>query len=245
MGAASVTTGQTRISYGPIELRFGCWEDVLADVESVDAIVVDPPYGKSTHDGHNTIAKTELGDRESIAELRYDHWRESDVIAFINRWVPICRGWFVACTSHDLYPAYRKALEVHDRYVFAPLPLICKGMSVRMHGDGPSSWCVWLVVARPRTKEFSSWGTLPGAYWSKKPDSGVTGGKNLDVMRAILRDYTRHGDLVCDPCCGGGTTLIAAAMEGRSGIGAEVDPETYNKAKTKIGRGFTIDLFAG
>jgi tRNA G10 N-methylase Trm11 len=42
-------------------------------------------------------------------------------------------------------------------------------------------------------------------------------------MRALVRDYSRPGDLVCDPCCGAGTTLRAAIEEGRRAIGGDID----------------------
>lgn len=61
-------------------------------------------------------------------------------------------------------------------------------------------------------------------------------------MRAIIRDYTRPGDLVVDPCAGGGTTLLAAVMEGRRAIGAEMDPATFDKAVARLRKGFTTPL---
>jgi site-specific DNA-methyltransferase (adenine-specific) len=73
--------------------------------------------------------------------------------------------------------------------------------------------------------------------------SGHIGGKPLALMRAIIRDYTRPGDLVMDCFAGGGTTLLAAAMEGRRAIGAEMDPETYAKAKARLAKGYTKPLF--
>jgi DNA modification methylase len=63
-------------------------------------------------------------------------------------------------------------------------------------------------------------------------------------MRALVRDYSRSGQLVCDPCAGGGTTLLAAAIEGRSAVGAEMMPEHYAIAQKRIGRGYTPTLFA-
>jgi site-specific DNA-methyltransferase (adenine-specific) len=71
----------------------------------------------------------------------------------------------------------------------------------------------------------------------------VAGGKPLWLMRAIVRDYTRPGDLVCDPCAGGATTLLAAAMEGRRAVGAEMDPVTFEKASKRLAQGYTPDLF--
>jgi site-specific DNA-methyltransferase (adenine-specific) len=62
----------------------------------------------------------------------------------------------------------------------------------------------------------------------------VVGGKTLGLMRSIVRDYTRPGDLVCDPCAGGGTTLLAARMDGRRSIGAEMMPEHCDIARRRL-----------
>jgi len=229
---------------GPIELRCGRWQTVLADVSKCDAVITDPPYGAKTHEGHAGRTRTDIRDARKIpAPLPYDGWDETTVAGFASHWAGVAKGWMVIATSHDLFPAIAQAAEDAGRYVFAPLPLVTPGMSIRLCGDGPSSWTVWLCVSRPPA--LSKWGTLPGAYTGGKPNSVVAGGKNLTAMRAIIRDYTKPGDLVVDPCAGGATTLIAAAMEGRSAIGAEMDPETYAKAVKRIDRGYTTDLFGG
>jgi len=123
------------------------------------------------------------------------------------------------------------------RYVFAPLPIVELGSRIRLSGDGPSTWTCWAIVSRPKTREMQRWGTLPGAYVTDREAIGsrpVVGGKHLRAMRSIIRDYTRPGDLVCDPCAGGGTTLLAARMEGRRSIGAEMMPEHYDIARRRL-----------
>ena len=91
------------------------------------------------------------------------------------------------------------------------------------------------MVARPRSRQFSTWGCLPGAYISHCEKHGaVAGAKPLDLMRSIVRDYSRPGDLVCDPCAGGGTTLLASLWEGRRAIGAELDADTHAKATARL-----------
>jgi site-specific DNA-methyltransferase (adenine-specific) len=138
-------------------------------------------------------------------------------------------------TSHDLVPAWERALRLLDRYVFAPVPYVETGSRVRLAGDGPSSWTVWLVVARPRTQAMARWGTLPGAYvLPSERGKGRIGGKALAGMRAIVRDYTRPGDLVVDPCAGAGTTLRACQIEGRRAIGAEMDLRAYRVAADRL-----------
>jgi hypothetical protein len=228
-------------------LHLGRYETALRAVTQVDAVITDPPYGQATHDANAAGRCTnERRDTKRGRVIGYAHWTPAHVRRFVRFWAPRCRGWFVAMTSHDLCPVYTTALEAADRYVFAPLPFVAIGSRVRLSGDGPSSWTDWIVVSRPSTAEYARWGTLPGAYvlpegFSEKKE--VIGGKPLWLMRALVRDYSRAGELVCDPCAGAATTLVAAGIEGRRAIGAEVDKETHRHALARIGRGYTPDMF--
>ena len=226
-----------RNSDGSIELRLGRWQDVLGDVEC-DAVIVDPPYGARTHAGHDgMMARLEHRGAHGVCERRqisYDHWAPHDVAEFCESWSPRASGWMACMTSHDLLPAWHGSMEDLGRYVFAPVPAVMRGMTVRLGGDGPSSWTVYCVVSRPKTREFSNWGTLPGAYVGGPGERVHIGGKPLWLMRELVKDYTRPGGLICDPCAGAGTTLLAAMMEGRRAIGCEVDPETFEIARRRL-----------
>lgn len=246
---------------GKMELRCGSWEEVLADVDGVDALITDPPYGHRTHAGQRYRLRGEQNSNNKLnaCGLEYEHWTPEIVDRFVYSWSQRTRGWMACMTSHDLITTYEDAYSSAGRYQFAPLscivPIACvqNGMNIRLAGDGPSNWTVHLMVARPRTREYSTWGTLRGAYHGPPIDAGenrldrskraVAGGKPLWLMRSIVSDYTRTGDLVCDPCAGGGTTLLAAAMEGRRAIGAELDPETFTKAVRRLQGGYTQSLF--
>ncbi len=160
-----------------------------------------------------------------------------DLEEFMAFWGPRCRGWFVVLSDSDLCAAWRLAFERHGLTGFQPLPLFLPGMTVRMAGDGPSSWAVYANVARP--KALCRWGTLPGGYTGPPGERFHIGGKPLWLMRALVRDYTRPGDLVCDPCAGGATTLLAAVTEGRRAVGAEMDPLTHAKAMKRLSAGYT------
>jgi len=217
-----------------IDLRLGSWTEALSDLDSFDTLISDPPFSERTHSGHDQP----VGDRRDKAkarEIRFKHWTASDVIAFVEAFEPRCRGWFCALTDHELSAVFEQCLRDAGRYVFTPIPCVSPGSRVRLQGDGPSCWTTQLVVSRPKRLPFSAWGTLPGAYVIKPERKMlVAGGKQLELMRAIVRDYSRPGDLICDPCAGGATTLIAAAIEGRRSIGSEVDPATFEKAQARI-----------
>jgi hypothetical protein len=215
---------------------------------------VDAPYSDRTHAGHNegvdqsgrdlyqgkASKRTAACDRKPLS---YSSWGVEEVSAFVAAWAPVTRGWICSLTDHVLAPTWMTALEDAGRYPFAPLAVTDIGSRVRLSGDGPSNWSVWLVVARPKTREMQRWGTLPGAYAVEKGDRearhgrtirGVVGGKPLGLMRRIVRDYTRTGDLIVDPCCGAGTTLLAARLEGRRAIGGDMLAEHAERAAERI-----------
>ena len=248
-----------------VDLRLGNWRDALADV-TCDLLCVDAPYSTKTHNGHDgaSAAATEKsatwtrtnGRVEKKIERRsitYSAWSPSDVAAFVESWSPRTRGWIVSITDDVLAPAWASAMEAAGRYVFAPLPFVETGSRVRLSGDGPSAWTCWVVVSRPKTREFQRWGTLRGAYVAPSERKDVVGGKPLGLMRAIIEDYSREGDVVCDPCAGGGTTLLAARLLGRNAIGAEIDEQTHAKAVQRLsgvrpsvrGQGSIFDLMKG
>lgn len=244
----------------PPELRFGRYQDVLADVEC-DALICDPPYSERTHAGHDdgtgSINRSDVGRPKADGRieygaqrraLNYGAWGEGDVRAFVEWWDPRVRGWFVSLTDHALGPVWERELARTGRYVFSPLACVERGSRVRLTGDGPCQWSTWCYVARPRA--LHKWGSLPGAYIVPPgarevgaARKAVIGGKPLWLMQALVRDYSRPGDLICDPCAGGGTTLLAAAMEGRRAVGAEAMPEHYELARKRLARGYTPPLF--
>jgi site-specific DNA-methyltransferase (adenine-specific) len=217
-------------------------ETIVEQGGHVNALITDCPYSAKTHAGHDGGAEQAsagmafpdvrgnakryaLGARAVRRALSYGAWAAEDVARFVEAWAPLVRGWFVSVTDDVLAPSWAAALEAQGRYVFTPLPFVAPGSRVRLSGDGPSGWTCWLVVARPRTPEFSRWGTLPGAYvlppgYAERMP--VVGGKPLWLMERLVEDYSRPGDLVCDPCMGAATTGVAALRVGRSFVGGDV-----------------------
>lgn len=218
------------------DLRSGDWRTTLDDVTSVDHLITDPPYSPRTHRGHDGAAGAGRRDTYSRKPLEYDSIDEADVNDFVRFWHPRVSGWICVLTDHMLAPAWSRGLEAAGRYVFSPLACVDPGSRVRIVGDGPAQWSVWLVVARPRTRDAARWGALPGAYVrrSQRERSPITGGKPRWLMDAIVGDYSRPGDLICDPYAGSGTTLLSATALGRRAVGAELDPATYELARERL-----------
>lgn len=245
--------------HGPIELRLGRWQDVLDDVVGADAVVTDPPYSARTHKGHFSGCAPPEGEkgwaaRTGVRDLRggrrsinYGSWDHSDVKDFVSAFGG-CTGWLVVLSDHVLARSWEECTTDAGRYAFAPLPFFEPGKCPRLSGDGPASWTCWINVSRQKTKDANKYGSLPGGYVlprgqvKKGERKTVIGGKPLWLMRVLVRDYTKPNDMICDPCAGGATTLIAAAIEGRRAIGAERDPETFAKAVKRIKAGYTPSM---
>ena len=205
-------------------IHLGTWQDA-AWPEQVDCIITDPPYSERTHSGQT----------DKRRDIDYTSLSSADVQAWAKAWAPRVRYWIAVMCDTDLITPWRDALSAAGLYAFAPVPCVITGMTCRLTGDGPSSWAVYLVVAR--TKAASKWGTLPGAYVvSPEHERGAAriGGKPLPLMRQIVRDYSRPGMVVADPCCGYGTTLIAAAEQGRTVWGCDTDAESVRRTRERL-----------
>lgn len=228
------------------------WRDLVTKVERVDCLIVDAPYSERTHeanDGSSQRDPSRMANPEQLNRpLNYACWNEADVAEFTAAWSPKAAGWFVSITDHTLARAWEAELLKAGRYVFAPIAYTAMGSRIRLAGDGPSNWTTWIVVARPRVKAMQRWGTLPGAYVLPPGHSermAVVGGKPAWLMERLVEDYSRPGDLVCDPCCGAGTTLTAALRTGRRAIGGDMKREHAEMAARACDGMVQVPLFAG
>lgn len=58
--------------------------------------------------------------------------------------------------------------------------------------------------------------------------------KPISLLEKLIEIFTDEGDVVIDPCCGSGSTLIASRKLKRKSYGFEIEKEFYNKANEWI-----------
>ena len=58
----------------------------------------------------------------------------------------------------------------------------------------------------------------------------------VEQMRPFIRQFCPEGGMLLDPFCGFGTTLMAAHLEGRRGIGVELEPARAGIAQERMDR---------
>lgn len=211
--------------------------------------------GGAPKDRRYAIARAEDANGHRRA-LNYPAWTPEDVEAFCAAWSPATRGWLVSLTDHVLAPAWEASLARAGRYVFAPIACVEPGSRVRLVGDGPSNWTTWAIVSRPSDGAWlDAWRaarkaaglgcSLRGALvvpegqgdtraGRRDDDVRVVGAKPAWLMEALVRDYSLPGETVCDPCCGGGTTLLAALRTGRRAIGGDAMREHAEMSARRV-----------
>ena len=58
----------------------------------------------------------------------------------------------------------------------------------------------------------------------------------VSVLRRLVAVYTQPGDLVVDPFCGHGTSVLVAVEQGRSGVGYDIDVGCVDAAVQRLER---------
>lgn len=189
--------------------------DVLRcfDDEQFDAVVTDPPYGiRYRPNRFDSIANDDapyvwwLSDayrltRSGGALLCFCRWDVQEAFKAAIGWA----GFTVRSQviwdrdAHGIGDVHASFAPRHDVIWFAT-----KGRFAFPNGRPPS------VIKAMR---------LPGdalCHPNQKP---------VSLMRQLVRAVTRRGDVLLDPFAGSGSTLVAAAHEGRYAVGIELDAE--------------------
>jgi len=218
------------------QLFCGDYQTAMKDVKG-NHLITDPPYSNRVHKA-DVLLEGERRDKAEVNEIPYDAWGDKEIGALCEFFIADKRidGWFVAFCSHDQIPCYEKYLGKMGYYTFSPLAFVTTGSNVRLVGDGPSQWSVFMMVGRPKNKIYAKWGTLRGAYVNKAENNRTRyrGSKCLVGMREVVLDYSLEGQTVIDPCLGSGTTGVAALLEGRRFIGCEAKPDVFETAKARL-----------
>jgi DNA modification methylase len=95
--------------------------------------------------------------------------------------------------------------------------------------------------AVPMRKQYISEGIVVGDIWSDVPMNPTSEAKTgyptqrpTALLERIVKMSTQKGDLVLDPFCGSGTTLVVAEELGRKWIGIDVSPTACQIANQRL-----------
>lgn len=106
-----------------------------------------------------------------------------------------------------------------------------------------------LILYRDKLPKFNNNGQMVfnAMEWPRDNDSEKIHPTQKPVMllQRLISIFTDPGEVVIDPCCGSGSTIVAASRTGRSGYGFEIKKQFYKSACAWLDReGQQADLFA-
>jgi hypothetical protein len=201
-------------SWSGVDLRLGDCEQALSDVPdgSVDLIISDPPYD---HEGVFDIRSYDKLGRLAARLLRDD-------------------GLLLAYLSNMFCVPALNDLVAHLDYLWT-LALVYKGRQSSVRDRAVhSSWkpiVAWVQKGSGRTLGWVRDVVAKDAGPEKNFHPWQQG---VDECRWMIEQFTKPGDLVCDPFFGSATTAVAAVRSGRRFVGCDVAPGYLATAQQRL-----------
>ena len=206
--------------------------DLMKSMEddSVDAVVTDPPYDEKTHEGaicgneEDVVGVSEFGPLQDVGKV-------------VSESVRISLGWCLFFCALEQLGEYQAEAKKLDGDVFVRSGYWDKIMHTpQFTGDRPAQPGEAIAILhRPGKKRWNGGGRP--ALWRYMRMSGNKvhpTQKPLELIKALIIDFTESDDLVFDPFMGSGTTGVAALQMGRSFIGCEIDKDYFGIAEKRL-----------
>ena len=233
--AELIRRGETKVA--SVEVRHGSLLDILPKLDSgqFDTILSDPPYGINVDAGG---------------------FRSRTVHAHNYEDTPESARAILSCI---LFEGFRVCKPRANLFIFCDIDLFgwIKDTAARAGWDPfrtPVSW------GKSDSEGTAPWGregfrrTIEWIFFARKGQKGLFCSpidylrhnrvarnereygpeKPVPLLKELLAASTLPGEYVLDPCCGSGSTLVAARELKMRALGIEVEEKAYNLSLTKI-----------
>jgi site-specific DNA-methyltransferase (adenine-specific) len=193
---------------------------VLPELPKVDAVITDPPFSEHTHG--NAKSNRNLGYGNKAIDFKAIDFKAIDNLLLAMG--PLCARWFIATMD------WRHIAQI-ERTPPAPWEFVRFGVWVKTNpmpqisADRPANgWDGIVYLHNLNTRKRWNGGGNHGNYIDHVVTNGDhPTGKPLEMLLSFVERFTDPGDLILDPFCGSGTTLVAAKLLGRRAIGVELE----------------------
>ena len=199
---------------------------------SVDAVVTDPPFGKTTHANAKSNRNKGYGNT-AIDFAAIDFAAIVDLLRECGR---VTRAWFVSSMEWRHVAALEHCGEV-EGWEFVRFGVWVKTNPMpQISADRPANG--WEAIAYlHRADKRKSWngGGSHGNWIGPVVTNGDhPTGKPIEMVRQWVERFTNPGATVLDPFMGSGTTGVACVQTGRNFIGCDIHPGYFAIAERRI-----------
>lgn len=222
---------------GDATLYLGNCLEVLPTLEGVRHVFSDPPYEDELHKAVGKINRIRTDGRTVPDDLTFDgvNALRPEISAAC---VAVSAGWVILFTLAEGVRAWRDDLQAAGAKWDTTCFWVKPDASPRFNGQGPARGAECFVTCWAG-KGHRRWnaGGKRGVY-THNVNTGRQGEhpteKPVSLMAEIVADFSRPGDLICDPFMGSGTTGVACARLGRPFIGIEQNERWFDLSCRRI-----------
>ncbi len=205
------------------------WLRALPD-GAVDHVICDPPYVDDVHNHASSVWFPKgKAPRRMHRDIRFAGLRADDY-AIVPELLRVARRWVLAFCALEQFGDYKRAARaVHPSCYVRSMVVRRTQSPPQITGDRPRQAAEGIAVMhRPGRKRWNGgggggWYETPRAH-AHKADAWHPTEKHVNLMRALVLDFTEPRDLVLDPYAGSGTTALACLIENRRAIVGDLDP---------------------
>jgi 23S rRNA G2445 N2-methylase RlmL len=210
------------VQIGSCRLIRGDCQEILPQLEPVDVLITDPPYGINLG-RHAAVHERRLELLRKPAYRSYDDTVENLISTIIPALTLsltcVTRGLIFCASQHiPLYPPYTMLGGIY-------IPMAC-GRNVW----GFTSFVPVLLYGQAPMLQRGAYPTVLKSNVAAESVAGFPVPKPLPWMQWAVALASRPGETVLDPFIGSGTTAIACLHMGRPCIGIEIDPQYFDIA---------------
>ncbi len=228
---------------GAVSERFSlhlgdCVEGMLAlEDRSVDHVIADPEYSERVHERFGTEDRND--GTEARGDIGFAPLTEKSARAYAAQYCRVARGWIILFCDEVSLVLWKEAIECSGGEYIRKGTWVKTNPAPQMSGDRPAVGTEEIVIAHaPRVSGRMKWngGGKPATYHFpvvQGPERIHPAQKPIDLICAIMTDFTDMDSLILDSHLGSGAHARAAIKTGRRLIGWEKDPEKFKKALDK------------
>lgn len=216
-----------------------------------DVMITDPPYSPHVHSSAISAGTGGAGVRKR--DLGFGHLTPA-LMTRIAEYAAQVRRWSVVFTDVESVHLWIAAMRLQGVEYVRTVPWV-RWSQPQMSGDRPPTGCECVCIFHaPRANQGGGkmhWNGPGNRIAYRCEDSGPVARtayeakslrgrdkysceKPLDLMLALVSDYSDPGETVFDPCAGMGTTALAGELLERHVYGLECAHEVAKAAEKRL-----------